>query len=225
MKKIIEDVILNHDILEENNRAEPTNFGDVNTVTNVSSVESSEGANSTPEGHVAITEQEVETTRIDVDAYAEMIVMRHSLINPNPDSDFNVNYPAQTELTKIYDQKFKNEELFDNVAKKLEAAYSKNYSGNYVAKIQNSQLHYRRNLMILKDSIDAYEKANKLNPNLELRFFKNLDELNEFKAEITASIASATSGKQSKTASKKMSKIELKREQEARKMFLSRADI
>ena len=225
MKKIIEDVILNHDIMEETNRAEPTNFGDVNTVANVSSVESAEGANSVPEGHIAITEQEVETTRIDVDSYAEMIVMRHSLINPNPDSDFNVNYPAQTELTKVYDQKFKNEELFDNVAKKLEAAYSKNYSGNYVAKIQNSQLHYRRNLMILKDTIEAYKKANKINPNLELSFFKTLEQLNDFKAEITAKIASASSGVQSKVAAKKMNKAELKREQESRKMFLSRADI
>lgn len=225
MKKIIEDVILNHDVLEENNRAEPTDFGAINTVTNVESVDNSEGAKSLPEGHIAISEDEVMATRIDIDAYAEMLLMRHSLINPNPNSDFNPNYPAQVELNKVYDQKFKNEKLFDNVAKKLEVAYAQHHSGTYKAQVENSQLHYRRNLMILKDTIDAYKKANKSNPDLDLTFFKKEEDFVNFKAELQAKINSAVSGKKSNVTAKKMSKAELKREQESRKMFLSRADI
>jgi len=229
MSKIIEDVILNHDLMTEDNRM----------LENTNQIPRTHDR--TEEGFDAVSADINEVEMMDeernvfgnskkeikrnLDIYSDCIVLRHSLVNPNPESTFNPNYPAQTEVNNLYTQKFKTEQLFDAGAKRLETAQTNYNSGDFISSLSNSQMTYRNNLVILELSIESYKQANKKNPSLELTFFKLEDDLKLFKAKISASIASAQAAKQGKTQAKKMSKQEIKREQDRMTMLTSRKDI
>jgi hypothetical protein len=229
MSKIIEDVILNHDVMTDDNRMEenknqiPRTHDRTEEGFNAVSADIEQVQVMDEDNNIFGTNKK--EIKANLDIYSDCIVLRHSLVNPNPESTFNPNYPAQTEVNNLYTQKFKTEQLFDDGAKRLENAHSNYNSGDFISSLSNSQMTYRNNLVILELSIESYKQANKKNPSLDLTFFKLESDLKLFKAKISASIAQAQATKQGKVKAKKMTKLEIKREQDRMTMLTSRKDI